>query len=223
MSDTSRYEILDSLPSYGPMYIPISECNKSFYSEGFVVRFYTSIHTNWVGNFEPGCSGFNAVYDFGPELYVLVIAGGICYLMNPDDHEPISIFGVHCQMVIKGLDGKLILNESTYITVFETSGEHWSTERISYDGLVDLKLEGNLLTGLSFAPGYEDGEWLEFAVDLETRVVKGGSFSHDELPSQLPAVLSISQKQEEKKEWWKISGYSLMSMISSIRIYFLGR
>lgn len=111
MSDTSRYEILDSLPSYGPMYIPISEYNKSFYSEGFVVRFYTSIHTNWVGNFEPGWSGFNAVYDFGPELYVLVIAGGICYLMNPDDNEPISIFGVHCQMVIKGLDGKLILNE----------------------------------------------------------------------------------------------------------------
>lgn len=223
MSDTSRYEILDSLPSYGPMYIPVSEYNKNYYSEGFVVRFYTSIHTNWVGNFEPGWSKLNAVYDFGPELYVLVIAGGICYLMNPDDHEPISIFGADCQMVIKGLDGKLILNESTYITVFETSGEHWSTERISYDGLVDLKLEGNLLTGLSFVPEYEDGEWLEFAVDLETRVVKGGSFRHDELKSLIPTVLSISQKQEEKKEWWKICFYSLRSITSSIRIYFLGR
>lgn len=37
MSDTNRYEILDSLPSYGPMYIPVSEYNKVYHSGGFVV------------------------------------------------------------------------------------------------------------------------------------------------------------------------------------------
>lgn len=39
MSDTSRYEILDSLPSYGPMYIPVSEYNKNYYSEGLLFAF----------------------------------------------------------------------------------------------------------------------------------------------------------------------------------------
>src|SRR5690606_39492556 len=37
-----RYEILDGLPTYGPMYVPVSEDGEPFYSEGFVVRFYKS-------------------------------------------------------------------------------------------------------------------------------------------------------------------------------------
>lgn len=223
MSDINRYEILDSLPSYGPMYIPVSEYNKTYYSEGFVVRFYTSVQTNWIGNFEPGVTKLNAVYDFGLALYVLVIAGGTCYLMNPDHHEPLSIFGGDYQAVIKTLDEKLILHDYTHLTIFETSGEHWSTERISYDGLVDLKLEGNLITGMSFAPKGEEGEWLEFVVDLEKRNVKGGSYHDYELQSLIPTVQSNPQKREAKMASWKISFQSLIGITNSIRIYFLGR
>jgi len=40
MTTEKRYEILDSLPTYGPMYVPVSESGDPFYSEGVVVRFF---------------------------------------------------------------------------------------------------------------------------------------------------------------------------------------
>lgn len=64
-----------------------------YYSEGFVVRFHTDHGTSWVGNFDPGWTGLNAVYDFDHQTYILVIAGGTCYLMNPNDIKPISLIG----------------------------------------------------------------------------------------------------------------------------------
>ena len=119
-----RYDILDSLPTYGPMYIPISEYNDKYYSEGFLVRFQTDHGTFWVGNFEPGWTGLNAVYDFDHQTYILVIAGRTCYLMNPNDIKPISIIGCDYQSVVKTLEGRLILQDSTHLSVFESSGEY---------------------------------------------------------------------------------------------------
>jgi hypothetical protein len=204
MSHTTRYEILESLPAYGPMYIPVSENNKAYYSEGFVVRFYTSENTNWVGNFEPGWTGLNAVYEFEHDLYVLIIAGGTCYLMNPDHHKPVLIFGAGYETVIKSLDGRLILQESTHLTIFEVNGEHWHTERISWDGIADMKLEGNLVSGLSFDPMNEFEEWVEFVVDLEKRNVKDGSYRQYEFKSVTSTVQSFHEKHNIKRPWWKI-------------------
>jgi hypothetical protein len=36
---TKRFEILEVLPTYGPMYVPVSENVVAFYSEGFLVCF----------------------------------------------------------------------------------------------------------------------------------------------------------------------------------------
>ena len=54
MTTEKQYEILEALPTYGPMYIPVTENDEAFYSEGFPVRFYKSDGTNWVANFKPG-------------------------------------------------------------------------------------------------------------------------------------------------------------------------
>ena len=54
MSEVKQYELLESLPAYGPMYIPISETGEPFYSEGVAVRFYKKDGTAWVGNFATG-------------------------------------------------------------------------------------------------------------------------------------------------------------------------
>ena len=44
-----RYEILNSLPSSGPMYVPVTGNGEPFYSEGVAVRFYKTDGSNWVG------------------------------------------------------------------------------------------------------------------------------------------------------------------------------
>ncbi|HMI02490.1 MAG TPA: hypothetical protein VK541_08420 [Pedobacter sp.] len=204
MQQTKRYEILESLPSYGPMYIPVSENNEAYYSEGYVARFYTSEDTTWVGNFEPGLTGLDAVYEFEDDPYILVIAGGTCYLMNPDFHKPISIFGALYETAIKTLDGRLILQDSTHLTVFEISGEHWSTERISWDGIKELIIEGNLVRGVAYRPTAESDEWVEFVVDLEKRNVRGGSWCHHEFKPTVEKANLMHKHQPAKRRWWKI-------------------
>jgi hypothetical protein len=198
-----RYEILESLPSYGPMYIPVTENGEPYYSEGFVVKFYKTDGTMWVANFKPGWTGFNAVYEFGIEDNILIIAGGTCYLMNPEEQKPQSTFGVGYESAIKTLDGRLILQDLTDLTVFEVNGEHWRTERISWDGIKDLKLEGTLVSGLSFDPMNEKDQWIEFIVGLEKRNVKGGSYRQYKFKPVGKNVESVHRK-DGIKSWWKI-------------------
>ena len=201
MEKTSRYEILESLPVYGRMYIPVTDNDESYYSEGFVVRFYKSNGADWVANFKPGWTGFNAIYDFENESDILVIAGGTCYLMNPEDEKPKESFGVGYVSAIKTLDGRIILQDLTDLTIIEPNGEHWHTERISWDGIKDLKLDGTLVTGLSFDPMSDKNQWVEFIVDLEKRNIKGGSYRQYEFKRVAPNVENI---HIQKQPWWKI-------------------
>ena len=200
MTVNLRYEILDSLPTYGPIYIPVTGDDEPYYSQGLAIRFYKDDNSDWVANFKPGWTGLNAIYEFENQKNVLVIAGGTCFIMNPNESKPIDVFGVGYETVIKTLDGRLILQDITDITIVEPNGEHWDTERISWDGLKDLKLEGNLITGLSFDPMYDKEEWVKFVLDLETRKVTGGSYRQYEFKT----VESVHRKQGLKKNWWKI-------------------
>ena len=184
MSKELKYEILESLPAYGPMYIPITENGESFSSEGFVVRLFKSDGTNWVANFKEGWTGLNAVYEFDKQANILVIAGGTCYIMNPEKQNPIKTFGVGYQTVIKAPKNRLILQDSTDLTIIEANGETWHTERISWDGIKELNIEGEFVNGLSFNPMSDKDEWIEFVVDLEKRNVKGGSFRQFEIVEQ---------------------------------------
>lgn len=204
MTTEKLYEILNALPTYGPMYVPVTGDDEPYYSQGFTVRFYKDDKSDWVANFKPGWTGLNAVYELDNQQNVLVIAGGTCYIMNPNDSKPTEVFGVGYETVIKTLDGRLILQDLTYITVVEPNGEHWNTERISWDGLKDLKLEGNLITGLSFDPMYDKEEWVKFVVDLEKRKVTGGSYRQYEFKPVGQNVESVHRKQGLKKPWWKI-------------------
>jgi hypothetical protein len=205
MTETKRYEILESLPTYGPMYIPVAgDNNEAYYSQGFAVRFFKDDNSDWVANFKPGWTGLNAIYEFDNQKNLLVIAGGTCYVMNPNETKPISVFGVGFDTVIKTLDGRLILQGMTDITVVETNGEPWRTERISWDGLKELKLDGNIVTGLSFDPMNNKEEWVKFVVDLETRKVTGGSYRQYEFTPVGENVMSVHKKGKSRKSWWKI-------------------
>lgn len=187
-----RCEILKSLPVYGELYIPISEDNEPFYSEGFVVRFFKKDGKNWDANFKLGWTGFNAVYEFNNEDFILVIAGGTGYLINPESTKPINVFGVGFLSAIKSENNKIILQDITDLTIVEPNGEKWHTERIYWDGIKDLKLEGNIVSGLSFDPINDRDEWVEFIVNLENRNVQGGSYRQYEIKSI-----------ERKNKWWK--------------------
>jgi hypothetical protein len=56
------------------------------------------------------------------------------------------------------------------------TGEIWKSDRISWDGIKDLKLVDNKIIGQTYDPTNDKRPWSEFELDLETKDIKGGSF-----------------------------------------------
>jgi hypothetical protein len=187
MEKEKRYKILNSLPVYGPMYVPVTANSIPFYSEGFPVRFYKTNGTDWVANFEPGCTGLNEIFEFEHTQNLLIVACGTCYLMDPDETNPIKVFGGGYSHTFKASE-KLVLQNSTNLTIVEPDGKHWDTERISWDGLADIHIEDHIAHGLSFDPTHEADEWVAFSYDLNTKILTGGSY----------------HRHDNRKPWWKI-------------------
>lgn len=171
-----QFEILPSLPTYGPMYIPVSETGEPFYSEGYPVRFYRRDGTEWVANFQPGWTDLKQVIQLDNTDLLLVIAYGTCYLMDPDDTKPVAVFGVDYCQIYQASNDRLVLQDQTSLTIIESDGTHWDTERISWDGLAEVRIEANVVSGLAFSPTSTWGEWVEFSYDIDTRSLVGGSF-----------------------------------------------
>lgn len=185
-----RYEILDGLPPYGPMYVPVSWDGEPFYSEGFVVEFYKDDGTNWVANFKPGSTKLEDVIPLINTPNFLVIAQGECYIMAPDNTVPIAVFGGDCNEIVQA-NNRLILSGNISLTIIEPDGTHWHTERISWDGLKNLSVKNGIVSGLAYNPistNYEQWQWIEFTYDINTKILTGGSYNWHTIV---------------KKPWWK--------------------
>lgn len=140
-----RYEILKSLPAYGPMYVSVPEDNYELYSEGLPVRFFSSNDSEWVANFQTGYTKLNTAFDL--EEYVVIIASGTCYIINPDRQKPIDTFGSSYNYAVQLIDGRIIMANFVELTVIENDGRHWNSERIGLDGIMILNIENNIVTG----------------------------------------------------------------------------
>jgi hypothetical protein len=180
-----RYEILNGLPATGPMYIPIGKV--SYYSdhtEGFVVRFFKADDTDWVGNFKIGIGKLNAVYEFDNLTDLLVIAGGNCYLMNPEETTPKLFFGGDYQGAVTTDKGQLVLYNYFHLTIIETNGEYWHSEQISIDGIEEVQISGDMVMGVAYEPAYDEEEWMPFSYDITSRTL-------------------YTSEKNLKNRWWK--------------------
>ena len=171
-----KYKILKHLPSEGPMYIPISDNNKKFFSEGFVIKFYKSDGTEWVANFQCGLTECRYVYEFEEFNRIVVFADGSGYLINPDTQKPIKCFGAFTNQVIPFRKKQLILVDSCGVMLMDHTGVIWKSPRLSWDGIEDLKLNGCILSGKSFNPFHEGNEWSDFEINLDSKIITGGSY-----------------------------------------------
>tara|TARA_R110002020_G_scaffold73623_3_gene188901 strand:- start:1034 stop:1666 length:633 start_codon:yes stop_codon:yes gene_type:complete len=202
-----RYEILNSLPAYGPMYVPITQNGEAFYQEGFVIRFYKNDGTDWVANFQPGWTKLEKVFDFPEKNIVVVLAGGLGYVMNPNSEKPLLTFGLVITDVFQAENGSLICIDQVRVQMLDNSnGEIWTSERISWDGFKGLTFENGILSGLSFDPTNSLKEWSEFSVNIKTKEITGGSFREmlERNPNlEMKNRLEIQEKPIKKKPKWK--------------------
>jgi hypothetical protein len=108
--------------------------------------------------------------------------------MDPNDTKPISVFGVGYCDVFPASRNRLVLQDQTDLTIIEPDGTYWHTERISWDGLADIRVENSLVSGCAYYPTHDSDNWVEFTYDLDTKTLTGGSW------------LGTARK----KPWWKI-------------------
>lgn len=205
-----RFEILEGLPPYGPMYIPITIDDEPFVSEGYVVRFFKSNGTDWVANFKPGWTDYYGIFDYPDHDSTIVIAGGLGYIMSTENETPKSSFGLTIKKVIQKNDGSLICADDTHILLLDNqSGDFWESDRISWDGIRDLKLDENIVTGQSYDPTNSIKPWADFSVDLDSKEINGGSFqetlkNNPHLEANKTGLIREKQIDDKKKRWWKI-------------------
>lgn len=192
-----RYEVLNGLPTYGPMYIPVTQVEQPFispYSEGFVVRFFQSDGNTWVANFNLGWTDFSEVFDFPATDLTVVIAGGSGYVMNRNLTKPIVTFEVTITAALRVNEQEIIAATNTHVVGVDAKGQLWKSDRISWDGIKDLHLESRLVHGKSYDPMEDNNEWVDFTLDLGTKQISGSSYGRYYNSDGTPVT---------KKPWWK--------------------
>ena len=206
-----QYEILDGLPPYGSMYISVStNPDEPFFSEGFVLRMFKSDGTSWVANFQPGCTSFSKAFDFPDHKSIVVIAGGQGYVMSPDDEKPKLTFGLPINDVLQTDNGSLVFADDISIMFLDNSnGQLWDSGRISWDGMRDLKISGDLLNGQAYDPTNSNKEWSDFSINLKTKEITGGTWreflqNNPHLEVGENGMLREKMKTISKRPWWKI-------------------
>lgn len=96
--------------------------------------------------------------------------------MTPNQESSIDTFGVAIRDAVKTADDKTVLVDDIYVRLLDHEGAVWQSERISWDGIKDVNLQDNILTGLSYDPMDSINEWIPFSIDLNTKEIVGGSF-----------------------------------------------
>jgi hypothetical protein len=196
-----KFEILEYLPAYGPMYVSVSDDGINDYSEGFVVKFYKSDGTNWIANFKQGWTNFSHVQEFTNSDWIVVIANGTCYIINPEEEKPKSVFGVGFSSILVKSNGGIILEDTCNFTIIEPNAEYWHTASIAYNGFAELKINDDIISGLASEFTMDDDLWVDFSFNLNTLEIKGGGQTL-RIDNQKKGTAKGSKK--ETNPWWKI-------------------
>jgi len=184
------------------MYIPITEDNEPYFSEGFPIRFFKTDGTNWVANFKPGWTDLNQVFDFPEHDRIIVFAGGLGYIMSPNNEKPLETIGLTITKIFQTENGSLVCADGLSILLIDNlTGQIWQTERISWDGFKDLKLLGDKISGLTYDPTNSTNNWTAFTLNIITREIIGGSYR--ESVKRNPEMTEVQPRDKnQNKPWW---------------------
>lgn len=168
------FVVLSGLPPYGPPAEPFSAVGHGTHREGYVVRFTDSRGGEWVGNFQPGLGGVSGAVDHPDGRRVLVIAEGQGYVVDPDERASRHFFGGQVEHILLVPSLGVLIGNGLWFEAIGPGGSLWTSDRISWDGMQGLKIDGQQLTGESWDP--LTNSWVPFELDLVTGVSRGGSF-----------------------------------------------
>lgn len=146
--------------------------------KGLSYVFFKTDGDSWIGNFRSNRTKLNDVYEISQSDTLLVFAEGKAYLLDPDTAEALEVIGDGFDQCLKTPNGTMILSDGCKLTILDTRGERWESERISWDEIKDLRINGNTVQGLASDAIDTKKEWKPFSLDLETKALTGGSYTN---------------------------------------------
>ena len=164
---------MPGLPGEPPYPVQIALPGVSTFREGYVLRFEPRGGDPWVGNFQRGASYYCAFLELHTDR-IAVVAGGQGYVVDALRQVHQHTFGGDT-MYLLGIEGS-----SDFLTVSNTEIERhssthrtWQSERIAWDGIGQVRLEGSEIIGHA---RHFDDSWHNFRVNLLTGQHTGGAY-----------------------------------------------
>ena len=206
MTNPKRCELLGGLSGDGPMYVPVSYDDKEFYNEGTVVRFYKADGSIWIANFKSASSSPKAVFDFPKHDRIVVVAGGIGYVMSPESKTPITLFqdfvfeapyADEDTLVYLTMDGICIMNVADMLPY----ATPWPA---IIDEIKNVAVEDKVISGWVYTYDIDPDHWfwIDFSFNVDLREITGGILLVRERRDN--ALLNTQQISIAKsKPWWK--------------------
>jgi hypothetical protein len=171
----AKFEILSGLPTYGPMAEAFSATGQGKHREGFVVRFRISDDHGWVGNFQPGLGRYCGVLEHPNGTELIVIASGQAYIVDPISRQCSSTFGSQIETALEIPEHKMIIfGNGLWFEAINRTGRVWRSERISWDGMRKIAIQGATLAGEAY--DISDA-WMPFNLDIASGNFTGGSYT----------------------------------------------
>ena len=168
-----KYEVLEGFSACKDGENVVSVGSQPNYSEGTLIRFYKSNGESFVANF-PNKSKLEAeVYSLKEKLLILI--SGFAFVVNSETDDEIVCIGRGVEHLLKYKDC-YVLGTFTHIIFLKQDGEIFTSKRISWDGLKDLKIDNNVLTGLAYDPTNSNQPWSPFILNLVTKEIQGGTY-----------------------------------------------
>ncbi|MDI1241523.1 MAG: hypothetical protein PSX80_06340 [bacterium] len=167
-----NFKVLAGLPGNGDLPKQFSSTGLGSHREGFVVEFLPQGRPAWVGNFQGGLSSFSTAVEHPDGSSVVVVAGRDVYVVDPEDQDLVESFGGDFVSLVQIPEKSMLLfGSSIDFEAIGPTGRLWRSRRISWDGIKDIKLNAETLTGEEWS--YED-IWIPFSLDINTGRHTGG-------------------------------------------------
>ena len=184
----AQFTILPGLPPYGPMALPFPTNGWRAHCEGIVIQFESQDGNSWIGNFQRGCFQFDKILQHPDGKHVIVIAGGDGYIVDPEvpsNSKQMPGYVTYAEF-LPHLDA-VLFGDYTEFELLQANGKGWISPRISWDGIKDINIHGNELTGEAYSP--IDDKWHPFKLDLLTGTCKDSIYE-----AQMATAIRIVKK-----------------------------
>ena len=171
-----QIEELPGLPGEPPFPVQIALPGVSTFREGYVLRISPTTGLSWVGNFQPGASGYCAFLALHTDR-LAVIAGGLGYVIDANRRVVQHSFGGDITEVVP------LPNSAEFLAISNTDIERhssthlaWRSRRVAWDGIRRLQLHGGTLLGQA---RHFDDSWHHFELELASGKHKGGAYTSE--------------------------------------------